>query len=98
MVTLLGIIAYLLNIYAWIVIAQAILSTLVAFNVVNTYNDFVRQVLTVLDRLTEPVYRPIRRILPDLGAIDLSPWAVLILINILTRFVIPALQQQLLLS
>jgi YggT family protein len=63
-----------------IIIAQAILSWLVAFNVINTHNDFVRQLLYALDRLTDPIYRPIRRILPDFGGIDFSPMVILLII------------------
>ncbi|HET9428775.1 MAG TPA: YggT family protein [Allosphingosinicella sp.] len=63
-----------------IIIVQAILSWLVAFNVINTHSDFVRQVLYALDRLTEPLYRPIRRILPDFGGIDFSPMVVLLIL------------------
>jgi YggT family protein len=66
---------------AWIIIVQAILSWLVAFNVINTYNDFVRSFVVALDRLTEPLYRPVRRILPDFGGIDFSPFVVLIIIK-----------------
>lgn len=76
-------IAYLLlNVLWWIIVVQAILSWLVAFNVINTYNDFVRQLLYALDRLTEPLYRPIRKIMPDFGALDLSPMVVLLVIYI----------------
>jgi YggT family protein len=70
----------LLQVMIYIIIAQAILSWLVAFNVINTHNDFVRGFLGALDRITEPLYRPIRRILPDFGGIDFSPLVVLILI------------------
>jgi YggT family protein len=77
------IIDLLLRVLTYIIIAQAILSWLVAFNVINTYNDFVRSFLAALDRLTEPLYRPIRRILPDFGGIDFSPIVVLLLIYIL---------------
>jgi YggT family protein len=73
----------LLNVAWWIIIVQAILSWLIAFNVINTSNDIVRSVWIALDRLTEPLYRPIRRIMPDLGALDLSPMVVLIIIIIL---------------
>ena len=91
---LLEIIAYLLGALTWVIIIQAILSWLVAFNVINTYNDFVRQVLYALNVITEPIYRPIRRILPDFGALDLSPLVALLIINILTRIVIPHAQAQ----
>ena len=77
------IVSYLLGILSYIIIIQAILSWLVAFNVINTYNEFVRSVLYALDRITDPIYRPIRKIMPDFGALDLSPLVVLILIQIL---------------
>ena len=73
----------LLRLLTYLIIAQAILSWLVAFNVINTHNDFVRAFLGFLDRITEPLYRPIRRILPDFGGIDFSPIVVLLLIYIL---------------
>lgn len=63
-----------------IIIAQAILSWLVAFNVINTHSDFVRTLLVALERLTDPLYRPIRRILPDFGGIDFSPMVVLLIL------------------
>ncbi len=72
----------LLRVLSYIIIAQAIISWLVAFNVINTTNDFVRSFLGALDRITEPLYRPIRRILPDFGGIDFSPIVVLLLIYI----------------
>ncbi|MGF7147225.1 YggT family protein [Sphingomonas zeicaulis] len=81
---ILDILQYLINIVWWIIVIQAILSWLVAFNVINTHNDFIRQLLYALDRLTEPLYRPIRRIMPDLGALDLSPLVVLIILAILS--------------
>jgi YggT family protein len=80
---IIDIIQYLLGILTWIIIIQAIMSWLVAFNVINTYNDFVRQFLYALDKITEPIYRPIRRIMPDFGALDLSPLVVIILIQII---------------
>jgi len=73
----------LLGVLRWIIIIQAIMSWLVAFNVINTYNDFVRQLLGALDKITAPIYRPIRRIMPDFGALDLSPLVALLLIIIL---------------
>jgi YggT family protein len=77
-------IAYLiyqiLNIYFWVIIASVIVSWLVAFNVINTYNNFVRSLLRLLMVLTEPVYRPIRRVLPPMGGLDLSPIVVFLAI------------------
>ena len=80
---LLSTLAILLNVAWWIIIVQAVLSWLIAFNVINTSNDLIRSVWIALDRLTEPLYRPIRRIMPDLGALDLSPMVVLLIIIIL---------------
>jgi YggT family protein len=70
----------ILEIYKWIVIAAVIVSWLVAFNVINTYNNFVRTLLRILMALTEPVFRPIRRILPPIGGLDLSPIVVFVII------------------
>ncbi|MDO6416580.1 YggT family protein [Sphingomonas sp. BIUV-7] len=92
MLTLLDIVQLLLSVLMWIIIIQAVLSWLVAFNVVNTSNDFVRQVLYSLSRLTEPLYRPIRRVMPDFGALDFSPLVVLLLIQIISGIVIPHLR------
>lgn len=70
-----------LALYFWIIIISAILSWLVAFNVVNTSNRIVYAVGDVLYRLTEPALRPIRRFMPNLGGIDLSPVVLLLLIG-----------------
>ncbi len=74
----------------WALILQAILSWLVAFNVVNMSNGFVRGLYQGLDRFFQPLLRPIRRILPEMGGIDLSPM-VLILIIILIQRLLPAI-------
>jgi len=76
------IIFLLLDVLTWIIIIQAVLSWLVAFNVINTQNGFVGQFLYALDRITEPLYRPIRRVLPDFGGIDFSPLVVLLLLRV----------------
>ena len=76
-----------LEIYIWIVIAAAIFSWLVAFHVVNTRNQVVGMIGEFLYRITEPVLRPIRNLLPNLGGIDVSP-VVLFLIIIFIRYVI----------
>jgi len=76
-----------LEIYIWLLIAAAILSWLVAFNVVNTRNQVVATIGDFLFRITEPALRPIRNLLPDLGGIDISP-VILILIIIFIRYVI----------
>lgn len=84
---LLDILQILLNVVWWIIVVQAILSWLIAFNVINTHNDLVRNVWNALGVMTEPLYRPIRKILPDFGALDLSPLVVLILLMILDRII-----------
>ena len=73
----------ILNIVWWIIIVQAIMSWLLAFNVISQRNDVVRNIWLKLDRVTEPLYRPIRRIMPDFGALDLTPMVVLVIIIIL---------------
>ena len=83
MYTLLSVVDFLLNVAIWIIIIQAILSILIAFNVINLYNDFVRSFWGTLEKITEPIYRPIRRFLPQVGGIDFSPFVVLIIIKVL---------------
>jgi YggT family protein len=80
MISLALLIYKILDIYSWIIIASAILSWLVAFGVVNVRNQFIRVVVDFLYRITEPVLRPIRRLLPNLGGIDISPVIALLLI------------------
>lgn len=75
----------LLNVIWWIIIVQAILSWLIAFNVINTHNDMVGMIWDALQKMTEPLYRPIRKIMPDFGALDLSPMVVLLGLIILNR-------------
>lgn len=83
LLSLFQILDILLQVLMWIIIIQAILSWLVAFNVINTHNDFVRSFLNALDRLTRPLYRPIRKLLPDFGGIDFSPIVIILLIYVL---------------
>jgi YggT family protein len=82
---LFGIIDMILQVLVWVIIVQIILSWLVAFNVINTSSNFVRTVLDALDRLTAPLYRPIRKIMPDFGGIDFSPIVLILAIQILRR-------------
>jgi len=69
---------FILDIAWWFVIISVILSWLIAFNVLDTRNNFVYQVANMFYQLTEPLYRPIRNFMPDLGGIDLSPLVVLV--------------------
>ena len=71
----------ILDIYKWIVIAAVIVSWLTAFNVINQYNQFVRSLLRMLISLTEPVFRPIRKVIPAVGGLDLSPLVVIVIIQ-----------------
>jgi YggT family protein len=82
---LFGIIDMILQVLVWVIIVQVILSWLVAFNVINTSSNFVRTVLDALERLTAPLYRPIRKILPDFGGIDFSPIVLILAIQILRK-------------
>jgi YggT family protein len=82
LISLYEVLDLLLRVLSYLIIGQAILSWLVAFNVINTHSDFVRSLLQGLDRITRPIYRPIRRILPDFGGIDFSPIVVLLLIHV----------------
>lgn len=77
-----------LNIYWWIIIASAVFSWLYAFNVVNNSNDFVRSIGEFLYRATEPALRPIRRFIPNLGSLDISPIILLLIIMLIQRVII----------
>jgi YggT family protein len=85
---LLEVIIYLLWAYWYVVIAAVILSWLIAFNVVNTRNQIVAMIADFLFRLTEPVFRPIRQMMPNLGGIDFSPLIVLLIIYIIERSIV----------
>ena len=68
----------IINIYFWIILAMVVMSWLIAFGIVNRSNPYVRQIGYALERLTEPLLKPIRRFMPDLGGIDISPIILLI--------------------
>ena len=84
---ILDVILLVLDLYKWVIIISAILSWLIAFNVVNYRNDFVRSIWNGLQAVTEPLLRPIRNIMPSLGAIDISPVILLLLIFFLERVI-----------
>src|SRR3982750_4751361 len=79
---LFGIANLLLNVLVWIIIIQVILSWLFAFNVLNPNSGGVRAFVRALDKVTDPLYRPIRRVLPDFGGIDFSPLVLILLVKI----------------
>jgi YggT family protein len=78
----------ILDLYTYVIIAAVIVSWLVAFGVINTYNQFARTALRILHALTEPLFGPIRRIIPPFGGLDLSPLIALLLIFFLQRWLI----------
>ena len=75
-----ALIMLILDLYWWVVVIAVIVSWLIAFNVINTYNNFVRTLLRALEALTEPVFRRIRKVIPPIGGLDLSPLVVLVAI------------------
>jgi len=77
-----------LNIYTWLLVISAVLSWLIAFNVVNTRNQFVATVWDMLYRVTEPLLRPIRNMLPNMGGIDISPIILLLGIFFIQRVIV----------
>src|SRR6478672_3773787 len=85
LIALVDIADMLLSIVMWIIIIQVVLSWLLAFNVLNTSSHGVRTVAMAIDRITAPLYRPIRRLLPDFGGIDFSPLVILILIQVIKK-------------
>lgn len=95
MFEILAFISYLLTLYIYILIASAILSWLVAFNVVNTRNQFVSVIGNFLYQITEPLLRPIRSILPNLGGIDISPVILILIIVFIQSVVLPILARTL---
>ena len=85
LIALVDIADLLLSILTWVIIGQVILSWLLAFNVLNIHSNGVRTFIVALERITAPLYRPIRKILPDFGGIDFSPLVILILIQVIKK-------------
>ena len=88
MVALIQTLVLAIDIYWWMIIASAIFSWLFAFNVINGRNQFVATIGDFLFRVTEPALRPIRRILPDLGGIDISPIILLLILFFVRQFIL----------
>ena len=80
-----SIVDMILQLLVWVIIAQVILSWLVAFNVINLHSNFVRTMVDGLERVTAPLYRPIRKVMPDFGGIDFSPIVLILAIQILRK-------------
>jgi YggT family protein len=89
LLALFNIIEWVLDIAWWVIVIQFILSWLVYFRVINVHSPQVRSFILAIDRLTEPLYRPIRRVLPDFGGLDFSPMVVLLVITLLMYKVVP---------
>ncbi len=93
MLAVIEVILVALNLYMWLVIASAVFSWLFAFNIVNPRNQFVGMIGQFLYAVTEPVLRPIRRVVPTLGAVDISPVVLLLIIfliqRVLVRYIAP---------
>ncbi len=88
-IDILTFISYLLTLYIYVLIAAAVMSWLVAFNIVNPRNQVVGIVAEFLYRVTEPVLRPVRNLLPNLGGIDISPIIVILIIWFVQSVVLP---------
>ena len=84
---LLDVLLLAFQLYTWVIIAVAVMSWLLAFNVINYHNDLVRSVWTGLNAVTEPLLRPIRKILPQMGGLDISPIVLLLIIFFVERII-----------
>ncbi len=91
MAAIVDLLLLVLQLYSWVVIAAVIASWLIQFNAINAHNPIVRQILEFLYALTEPVFQQVRRILPAISGIDLSPLIVLLGIFFLERLLIRSL-------
>ena len=87
MIALLQTLSMLLNLVWWVFLIMIIMSWLISFNVINTRNQFVSNVWRILNQITEPILRPIRRLLPPMGGLDLSPIIVFVIIFFLQSFI-----------
>ena len=89
MLELLGFISYLITLYTYVVIAVVIVSWLMAFGVINAYNPMVRSIWQGLNAVTEPLLKPIRNALPNMGGLDISPVILLLLCYFIQTVVLP---------
>jgi len=87
MIALLQTISMLLNLVWWVFLIMIIMSWLISFNVINTRNQFVASIWRILNQVTEPILSPIRRIIPPMGGLDLSPIIVFVIIFFLQSFI-----------
>lgn len=96
MLALIQTVVLALDIYWWLIIASAVFSWLYAFNVVNSRNQFVGMIGNFLYKVTEPALRPIRRVLPDLGGIDISPIILLLILFFVRQLIVTSIAPALL--
>lgn len=89
------ILSALIELLTWAIIINAILSWLVAFDVINLRNRFVYNIARALEAITAPVMRPVQRIIPPLGGVDISPIIVILVLMGIQRFILPAIQSAL---
>ena len=89
--TLVGLVDLVLAVLMYVIFAQVIVSWLIVFNVINVHSGPVRGIIQALDRITGPIYRPIRKILPDFGGIDFSPLVVILVIIFLRSKLLPGI-------
>jgi YggT family protein len=89
MIEFLGFISYLITLYTYVIIANVILSWLMAFGVINAYNPIVRSIWQALNAVTEPLLAPIRKFMPNMGGIDLSPIILLLACYFVQSVVLP---------
>lgn len=85
---ILDVILLALNLFQWVIIAVAVMSWLIAFDVLNIRQNFVRTIWNALNALTEPLLRPIRNVMPNLGGLDISPVILLLIIYFLQRVIV----------
>ena len=93
LIALVDIANLLLSVVTWVIIIQVVLSWLFVFNVLNTSSSGVRTFAVAIDRITAPLYRPVRRIMPDFGGIDFSPLVILILIQVIKKLLAGVVMQ-----
>ena len=89
MLELLGFISYLITLYTYIVIANVIMSWLMAFGVMNAHNPMVRSIWQAINAVTEPLLRPIRNLLPNMGGVDISPIVLLLACYFVQTVILP---------
>lgn len=89
--TLVGLVDLILAVAVYVIFAQVIISWLIVFKIINLHSGVVRGIIEALDRITGPIYRPIRKLLPDFGGMDFSPLVVILIIIFLRRYLLPGI-------